>query len=110
MTNAAQARGDLRAALKFDLADRLQKAMNVAGLRNADIAEALVISDKTVSNYTSGRTKPGKLAMRERAIRTGVPLVWLETGHFPGDDEKAPTREGEGQKLPELDSNQQPAG
>lgn len=110
MNTAAQSTGDLRAALAFELSDRLAKSMHVAGLRNADLAAALDVSATTIGNYTSGRTRPSRLQLREWAVRTGAPLVWLETGHFPEDTKKAPTPKGEGRSLPELDSNQQPAG
>lgn len=88
---------DLRAALEFDLADRLTKSMHVAGLTIPDMAEALDVSVSTVGNYTNGRTRPKKLALKEWAMRTGAPLEWLETGIFP-ENEKTPPMSG-GRKM-----------
>ena len=64
----------------FNMADRLDKALRVAGITNADMADALDVSQNTIGNYTSGRTKPSRLQLREWAMRTGAPLTWLETG------------------------------
>ena len=69
----------------FDMADRLDKAMRVAGLTREDMAEALDVSVGTVGNYRSGRTEPSKLQIKEWAVRTGAPFEWLLTGHEPSD-------------------------
>lgn len=89
---------DLKALLAFGLSDRLAKSLHVAGITNAEMAETLDVSANTVSNYINGNTKPRKLYLREWAVRTGVPLEWLETGQFPDtpETEKAPTPKGEG--------------
>lgn len=67
----------------FGLSDRLAKAMSVAGMSNSEMADALDVSRNTITNYTSGRTKPSRLQIREWAVRTGAPLEWLETGERP---------------------------
>lgn len=85
MTTTATPYDDLQAALEFGLADRLAKSLQVSGITTAEIAEAVDCSLRTIGNYTSGRTRPGKLVMREWAARTGVPLQWLETGIFPAN-------------------------
>lgn len=113
MTNTAASNDDLRAMLAFGRADRLAKAMRVRGLTNDDMAEALGVSSNTIGNYTSGRTtRISKLAMKEWAVRTGVPLQWLETGVFPDDrpeaQKKAPTPKGGGQSYTPRDSNPEP--
>lgn len=64
----------------FGLSDRLAKALTVAHVSNAEMAQALDVSRNTITNYTSGRTKPSRLQLREWAVRTGAPLEWLETG------------------------------
>lgn len=64
----------------FGLADRLEKALRVSDVSNAEMAAALDVSRNTVGNYTSGRTSPSKLQIKEWAIRTGAPLEWLLTG------------------------------
>lgn len=88
----------LREQLQFGLGDRLAKALHVAGLTSQDMAEALEVSRNTVSNYINGNTKPRKLYLREWALKTGVPLEWLETGAFPGipETEKATARHASG--------------
>ena len=84
--------------LTFGLSDRLAKSLHVAGLNNLDMAEALDVSPNTISNYTNGNTRPRKLYIREWALKTGVPLEWLETGEFPGtpETEKAAARRASG--------------
>lgn len=77
----------LRDQLAFGLADRLGKSLHVAGMTNQEMSECLEVSPNTVSNYINGNTRPRKLYLREWAMRTGVPLHWLETGHFPGETE-----------------------
>lgn len=64
----------------FNMADRLDKALTVAGVSHAEMAEALDVSRNTIGNYVSGRTKPSKLQLREWSMRTGAPLKWIETG------------------------------
>lgn len=67
----------------FDLGDRLDKAMRVAGLNIDDMAEALDVSRGTIGNYRSGRTEPSKLQIKEWAVRTGAPVEWLLYGAEP---------------------------
>lgn len=67
----------------FDLGDRLDKAMRVAGLNIDDMAEALDVSRGTIGNYRSGRTEPSKLQIKEWAVRTGAPVEWLLFGAEP---------------------------
>ena len=79
---------DLGALLQFGLADRLQKALTISGTKSEDMADYLEVSRNTISNYINGRTAPKKVYLREWALKTGVPLSWLETGVF--DDPDAP--------------------
>lgn len=67
----------------FTFADRLGKALHVSGVSNQDMADALGVSRATVSNYTSGRTSPSKLQLKEWALKTGAPIEWLLTGGDP---------------------------
>lgn len=64
----------------FGLGDRLHKALRVAGVSNADMADYLGVSPNTIGNYTSGRTEVKMQTLRLWAMRTGAPLEWLETG------------------------------
>lgn len=88
----------LKEQLQFGLGDRLSKALHVANVTSNDMAAELDVSRTTISNYLNGRTKPKGLYMRIWALKTGVPLEWLETGIFPEapETEKTPTPKGEG--------------
>ena len=91
---------------EFTIHDRLRKAREITGLDQGPFAEEIGVSRGTVSNYESGAvTRLGKLQLRAWALRTGVPLEWLQTGENPHQDGP----DG-GQVLPRLDSNQQPSG
>ena len=57
-------------------------------LRDADVtvqemADYLDVGRNTVSRWINDRGVPGKQTMRLWALRTGVPLQWLETGQAP---------------------------
>lgn len=49
------------------------------------MAEAVEVSTRTIGNYENGRTMVRGSVLKVWAIRTGVPLDWLRTGHH-GDD------------------------
>ncbi len=80
------AHNDLSAKLSFGLPDRLAKALDVANVSSIEMADYLGVSRTTISNYTSGRTPVKKQTLRLWAMRTGIPLVWIETGEFGDDD------------------------
>lgn len=81
------------AQLEFGLSDRLAKALNVSKTSSSEMAEALDVTPTTISNYTSGRTRPRKPVVQAWALKTGVPISWLETGVTPGggDPEMSPS-------------------
>lgn len=88
----------LKDQLQFGLGDRLSKALHVAGVSTTEMADELEVARSTISNYLNDHTKPKRLYLRMWALKTGVPLEWLETGIFPEtpETEKAPTPKGEG--------------
>lgn len=89
---------------EFNKADRLRKSREYAGLEQAELAERIGVSRNTVSNAERGVNSPRRIMVRQWALATGVPLLWIETGRTPSPD-------GDGvQGLPQLDSNQQPFG
>lgn len=94
MSHATQERG----SLEWDLIDRLHKSLRISGVSNADMAAALGVHRNTVSNYLRG-AKMDRRTLVVWALTCGVPLDWLTGGGPPGGD-----------KLPRLDSNQEPAG
>lgn len=69
--------------LRFGLGDRLAKSLHVAGITSNDMADELEVSRTTISNYLNDRTHPKRLYLRMWALKTGVPIEWLETGQLP---------------------------
>ena len=75
---------------QFDLADRMRKALRTSGLNQEEMAGYLGVSRNTVSNWVNGHwaTPPKRAYLRLWALRTGVPLEWLENGEVtPTNDE-----------------------
>ena len=93
-----------RADLEFDLADRMRRALRVAEISSNEMADYLGVSRTSVSAWINGRNEPRRTALIAWALRTGVPLEWLETG-------KAPTSPSgpEGEEYTSRDSNPEPA-
>lgn len=71
---------------QWTLADRMWKARKDAGLTAQQIADAIGISRKSVTNYEGGTTRPLRPILRAWADVTGTYEEWLETGAapFPG--------------------------
>lgn len=86
MKTTAMATGDHESPWAFTFADQLGKALHVSGVSNQAMADALGVSRTTISNYTSGRTAPSKLQLKEWALKTGAPLEWLKTGIDPTEN------------------------
>ena len=75
----------------FTIGDRLRKARERCGLSQSEFASEIDVSPRSISNYESEAVQPKKIVLKAWALRTGVPLEWLETGHAPsgndsGDD------------------------
>lgn len=87
---------------EWDLADRLGKALRVAGMSVAEMAIYLGVHRNTVSAWINGRTPISGPAIRAWATRTNVDFGWLDTGVEPAPPPN------EGLPLPHLDSNQEP--
>lgn len=81
----------------FTMGDRLRKAREVTGLGASEFADVIGVSRNTVTNYERDHVKPRRVVLNAWALRTGVPLSWLETGRAPTDPER-----------PRQDSNLQP--
>lgn len=84
----------------WTLTDRLRKAREITGLSQAEFGKEIDISASTVSNYEAGRVEPRRIALKQWALRAGVPLEWLIT-----DDETSP----DGEECPWPDSNRRPS-
>jgi len=89
MTTHVHERGSIPA---FTVADRLRKAREVARLEQCDLAAAIDVSRGTVSNYERGSVQPRVIVMKAWALRTGVPLSWIQTGD--GNEGEAPRPDG----------------
>lgn len=90
---------------RWSLGDYLRKAREHAGLEQAQLAVDLGISRNTVINYERGKVSPRRAVIMAWAMRTGVPVEWLE-----GSESPRPDGPDGGSMLPRLDSNQQPFG
>jgi len=82
-TDASEAVGFIP---EFTVGDRLRKARQHTGLEQAEFADELGISRGTVRNYELDRVAARKIVLKAWALRTGVPLEWLETGKSPRQD------------------------
>ena len=84
------------------LGQRLNVAMENAGLKPESLAPQMRCSATTVRNYLSGRTRIDYANLVLWSQITGVRLDWLEAGQAGPDN-------GPGLSLlPHLDSNQKP--
>lgn len=97
---------------EWTIGDRLRKARESTGATQAEFAERLGVARNTINNYELGKTKPRRPLMLVWSMESGVSLSWILTGNpnWPNNDE-TPDPEGPGvpEKLPRLDSNQQPS-
>jgi transcriptional regulator with XRE-family HTH domain len=66
---------------EWDLADRMRKALRIAGLKPGDLAAHLGVESHTVSRWINGRNQPSRATVLQWALRTGVPAEWLLTGN-----------------------------
>lgn len=93
---------------EWNVGDRLRKALRDVGISTAEMGEYLGITRETVSRYmnSDGRIVPLQ-TLRLWALRTGVPLEWIQTGEVRAGYEQrarvsaASTRQrhGKGQPL-----------
>jgi len=83
MTDTANS---LAVDLAFHQGDWMKKALDHAGVAAKDMAAYLDVEPATVSRWLNGK-KPVKGAyLKLWALKTGVPLQYLETGVVPTGD------------------------
>ena len=70
---------------EFHVGDRLSKAREAAGLTQTELAEEFGSTRSTVSRWESGKGVK-RAALLAYAMRTGVPVGWLETGKYTHRD------------------------
>ncbi len=87
---------------EWTLGDRLRKAREEAGLSVQGMADALYRSRNTVGNYEADRSRPTAAIVKAWALRTGVPLAWLQGGPPAGGNAVLP-------ECARQDSNLQPS-
>lgn len=71
---------------EWDTADRMRKALRVAGVGVQEMADYLGVDRSTVSTWINGRINPSAQTIRLWALRTGVPREWLRDGIVTLDD------------------------
>ena len=89
---------------QWTVQDRMRKAREYANLSQTDLGERLDTSSKVIGNLERGTTPAKRHMIMAWAMATNVDQQWLETGKG-GPDGPPP-----GDKLPDLDSNQEPPG
>lgn len=66
----------------FTRGDRLRKARSLIGLNTRDFAHEIGVSHGTITNAENDKSvRP--ITLKQWAVRTGVPLEWLEHGDRP---------------------------
>lgn len=74
---------------RWDLADRMRKALRYAGIAPWQMAAYLGVGRNTVSTWMNGRIRPSVQSQRLWALRCGVSYEWLSAGeaggHIRGD-------------------------
>lgn len=83
--------------------DRLRMALRDAGIGAQELADYLDVSRNTVSRWLNDHVTPDRRTLIVCAMRTGVPLEWLETGRTPAGEP------GSGGLRARRDSNPQPS-
>lgn len=72
--------------LRFSQGDRLRKSLQLADISSQEMADYLEVSRNTVSRWINDEREPNRSFVRLWALRTGVPLEWIETGNTPTDN------------------------
>lgn len=67
------------------MTDRLRKAREAAALDQAELAERIDVSRRTIGNYEAGRVEPRMIVLKQWALATGVDLSWLLGTTRPGN-------------------------
>lgn len=62
---------------EWTLGDRLRKAREHAGLKQAELAQIIGIARSSVVSYESDRTAPSRPVVLSWSLATGVPAEWV---------------------------------
>jgi hypothetical protein len=76
------------AVLEIDTTDRLNKALRIGKVKPGEMRKLLGVSESTMTNYLSGRSRPKDGMLRQWAFRCGPPVTfeWLAYGIEDGPD------------------------
>lgn len=69
---------------EWTVADRMRKSLTESGIGVSEIADELGVTRGAVGKWINGRVEPRRPTLIAWALRTGVPLEWLETGDVGG--------------------------
>ena len=58
----------------------------MTGLTTREFAKEIGVSQPTITSAENDRRYPRKITLLAYAMRTGVPVEWLETGHVTPPD------------------------
>ncbi|EOM74367.1 XRE family transcriptional regulator [Rhodococcus rhodnii] len=65
---------------EWDVADRMRKAMRVAGLPTGVMADRLGVSRESVGRWINGRVNPSLDTLNRWSEVTGVSYAWIRFG------------------------------
>ena len=85
MSTAHNATESLKVLLAQTVGERLEKTLRVTGISAQEMAAHLEVSRTSISNWIHGRAPINRGNLIAWALRTGIPLEWIETGRFPGE-------------------------
>lgn len=77
---------------QWTVGDRMGKSLAHSGVSVADMADYLGVHRNTISAYTNSRQAPKRQTLLLWAMRTGVPVEWLETGELAPQSPPTPPR------------------
>lgn len=88
MTSAVQ---DVETIPEWTLGWRLQRALAHAGISAEEMGRELGVTRATISRWMHDRGgAPRLIYVKQWALRTGVPLAWLQDGVVPDADAPTP--------------------
>src|SRR5574343_280717 len=67
------------------LGERMRRALRKEHIGVQEMADYLGVARNTVSTWLNDRIQPSEQTLKLWAMRTGVPLDWLKTGHVTGE-------------------------
>ena len=70
----------------WTLSDRVRKAREHSGLKQAELAERVGMARTSLARIEQGKTDPRRTTLIAIAFATGVDLGWLQNGETPAPD------------------------